>query len=451
VAEPRFSGYRVVEEIGSGTVSTIFKAVQEPLGRTVAIKSLKPTIAPSSPFAAQLEREARVLSGLSHAGIVLFYDFVKTESQMYLVLEHVEGWTLAEMLKKRRSFSPEVVAAVGVEVAEALAHAHDRGVVHRDLKPANVLVGKRGEVKLIDFGIAQRERLPSADEPLAPGEHGSFGTPAYMSPEQLLGDDVDARSDLFSLGVLLYQLAAGVRPYESRDPKDRRQADRLKAAVLLRDRSPDVPRGLERVVMRLIERARDDRYASAEVVAEQLSTYLRSVTRDTRSEILRRSLVDAGLVKGGASAPAGARPSPKRRDDTRATWAGFGAIGAAFLLGVTLVEWTSWSARSGRAAGRGPLELVPPRSGSLRVVATPWAEVWVDGQRVDVTPFARPVPLTAGVHYVSLRHPEAPEESRTVRVAEGESVLVDVAMRIDGFATATDAGASARNTREGGP
>jgi serine/threonine-protein kinase len=450
MGEPRFPGYRVVEELGSGTMSTIYKAVREPLGRVVAIKSLKPTISPSSPFAAQLEREARVLAELSHSSIVLFYDFVKTETQMYLVLEYVDGWTVAEMLKKKRTFLPEAVAAVGVEVAEALAHAHERGVIHRDVKPSNVLVGKRGDLKVIDFGIAQRDRLPSADEPLAPGDQGSFGTPAYMSPEQLLGDHVDARSDLFSLGVLLYQMAAGVRPYESRDPKDKRQADRLRPALPLRDRAPEVPRALERIVMRMIERSPADRYGSAEVVAEQLSTYLRSVTRETRSEILRRALADAGLVKG--SLPPAAPRLHKTRDTTRGTWTGFAAIGALFVLGAALVEWNAWGSRSGLAAGASPLALSPPRAGSLRVAATPWAEVWVDGQRVDVTPFARPIPLAAGVHYVSLRHPDAPEEVRTVRVAEGESVLLDVTMRVDGLPEgALDAGAAVRSTKEGGP
>jgi serine/threonine-protein kinase len=431
VALPSFPGYRVLEELGSGALSTIYKAVQEPLGRTVAIKSLKPTIAPTSPFAAQLEREARVLGELSHSGVVLFYDFVRSPTQMYLVLEYVDGWSLADLLKKKRSFSPETVAAIGVEIAEALAHAHERGIVHRDVKPGNVLLSKRGETKLIDFGIAQRDRLPSADEPLVHGEQGAYGTPAYMSPEQLLGDQVDARSDLFSLGVLLYQMASGVRPYESRDGRDKRMGDRMRPAVPLRDRAPETPRALERIVMRLIEKAPADRYGSAEVVAEQLSTYLRSVTRDTRSAILRRALADAGLMKGQVAAEA-RRPQP-RRDTLRATWAGFAAVGVLFALAVGLLQWRAWNARSGLRAGAAPLELAPPRAGALRVVAVPWAEVFVDGQRIDVTPFARAIPLAAGVHYVVFKHPDAPDESRTVQIGEGETLLLSVTMKVDGI------------------
>src|SRR5207237_7409059 len=144
------------EELGSGALSTVYRAVSEPLGRGVAIKALKSTIAPTSPFAAQLEREARVLAELSHANILLLLDFVKTSDAMYLVLEHVDGWSLAEILAKspKKGVPAEVAAAVGAQAARALAYAHERGVVHRDVKPSNLLVGKRGEVKLVDFGIA---------------------------------------------------------------------------------------------------------------------------------------------------------------------------------------------------------------------------------------------------------------------------------------------------------
>jgi serine/threonine-protein kinase len=213
VTTPRIEGYRILEELGSGAVSTVFKAAQEPLGRVVAIKVLKTTINPSSPFAAQLEREAHVLGEIAHPNVVMLFDFVKTESKMYLVLEYVDGVSLAAVLGKATRLAPEIVAAIGAEIARGLAHAHARGVVHRDIKPANVMLSKRGEVKISDFGIAQRERLPSVDEPLTRiDESAAFGTPAYMSPEQILGEVVDARSDIFSLGVVLYQLVCGARP-----------------------------------------------------------------------------------------------------------------------------------------------------------------------------------------------------------------------------------------------
>ena len=260
---PTFGAYRVVEQLGSGALSTVYKAVQEPLGRTVAVKALKSTIAPGSPFAAQLEREARVLGELCHPNVVLLYDFVKDKDQMYLVVEHVDGFSLADILAKRPRLSADLVAAIGCQLARALGHAHERGIVHRDVKPANVLVSRRGEVKIVDFGIAQRDRLPSADIPLtrgrddaSPETNSAFGTPAYMSPEQILGEMVDARSDLFSLGVVFYQLLSGARPFDTKETKDKRassQRIRRDPPAPLRTRAPDVPRAVERVVMRLLE------------------------------------------------------------------------------------------------------------------------------------------------------------------------------------------------------
>src|SRR5262249_13773059 len=131
------------------------------------------------------------------------------------VLEYVDGVSLAELLSKSGELTVQGTLAVGLEITRALAHAHDRGVIHRDIKPANVVLSRRGGVKLVDFGIAHDHGVPSSPEPLEAGS--TFGTPAYMSPEQILGEPLDARTDLFSLGIVLYQLASGVRPFDGPD------------------------------------------------------------------------------------------------------------------------------------------------------------------------------------------------------------------------------------------
>ncbi len=188
---PTIEGFRILEELGSGSLSSVYKAIEELLDRPVALKVLRNTLAPDSPFAAQLEREARVLATLSHPNIGSLHAFSKTETRMYLVLEFVDGFSLATLAKKKPTLAPEVVAVVGAAVARGLAHAHERGVVHRDIKPANILIGRRGEIKVFDFGIAQRALRPGEPVALSPlrlENIAAFGTPAYMAPEQILGE-----------------------------------------------------------------------------------------------------------------------------------------------------------------------------------------------------------------------------------------------------------------------
>src|SRR5689334_5199284 len=199
-----FDGCEIQRKLSSGPVCDLYRAVQEPLGRTVLIKALGRNILPSSPFASTLEREARLLSELDHPGIVKVHDFVKREGRMWLVLEHVDGVTLEELLTKAKRLAEPSALAIALRITEALAHAHEHSVVHRDLIPKNVMVSKRGEIKLMNFALAVDERMPTAPE-LLDGSTGYLG-PVYMSPEQILGEPADPRSDLFSLGVMLYEL-----------------------------------------------------------------------------------------------------------------------------------------------------------------------------------------------------------------------------------------------------
>ena len=197
MSEIRFGNYRVVEALGSGALATIYKAVQEPLGRVVALKALKTQIAPSSSFGEQLDREAKILRDLAHPNVVLLLDVGRTAAgRPFLVLENIEGPSLQQLLEKKRMLPLEAALAIAVGVCAALEHVHERNVVHRDVKPGNVLVTSGGVVKLIDFGIAQRAHTASLSDAfgsegvtpsgrLAPeAVKDAFGTPAYMSPSR---------------------------------------------------------------------------------------------------------------------------------------------------------------------------------------------------------------------------------------------------------------------------
>jgi eukaryotic-like serine/threonine-protein kinase len=443
VAElPDIEGYRVVAELGSGSLSSVYKALEEPLGRTVALKVLRATIPPSSALAAQLEREARVLAELCHPNIGSLYGFAKTETRMHLVLEFVDGFSLATLLKKRPSVPFDCVAAIGAAVARGLAHAHARGIVHRDIKPSNILLSRRGEVKVFDFGVAQR--ASPSEEPVGLStlrleDVAAFGTPAYMSPEQILGESVDARSDIFSLGVVLYQLLCGARPFERGDETDGRPtAHRIRRdpPIPLHRRAPDVPAALERLVMRAIEKAPADRFSSAEAMADRLDELSAARSGLPGDRLVVRALAHAGLASEDDTRGTAA-PKRKARASVRRAITGIAVLGAVGIAGGGALQATAH--REGQTAGARPLELVPASPGYVRVLATPWAEVWLDGQRVEVTPFARGIPVTPGTHYVTLVHPNAPVEKRTVAVQAGETRMVDVLMAVPELAPGADA------------
>jgi hypothetical protein len=445
VTRERFGNCRVLGELGSGSLTTVYRASQEPLGREVAIKALKGSISTSSSFAVHLEREGHMLSELSHPNVSMLFELVKTDADLYLVLEYVGGPDLAVVLSRIPRLPPEAAFIIGGAIARGLEHAHDRGIVHRDVKPSNVVLSSRGEVKLVDFGIAQRLRRHDDGEPNEE-ESLAFGTPAYMSPEQILGDTVDARSDLFSLGVVLYQMLTGARPFEGDDAKDRRastQRIRRAPATPLRARAPDVPRPFERVVMRLLEKLPADRYASAGAVADELEELSRARVRGSPRGVVARVLREAGFTK--TTAPSGEVTLPIE-PPLRPVYLGFAAIFAVAVCLATAIQVADEGAREALHAGEAPLELMPLKGAQLRVLATPWADVAVDGQHVETTPFARPIPLAPGMHFVTLTHPDAPPEQRAIKLAAGETRTLDVtmALRVNGSDAAmatTDAGA----------
>jgi len=427
-ALPAFDGCDVLERVRAGPIVEQYRAIQNPLGRPVTIKALGPSILPSSPFAAALEREARLLAKLNHPNVVAVHDFVQRGDRMWLVLEHVDGVTLREVRAQASRISQASAVGIALAIAEGLAHAHARGVVHRDLCPDSVLVSTEGELKLIDFSVASDERLPTAPE-LLDGTSGKRSL-AHASPEQVLGEQPDPRSDWFSLGAVLYELLAGKPPFGSADDPGATLRIRNEQPPPLARFVPDLLPAVERIVQRCLQKLPAHRFESAAELIRGLEGALAELG-ETREGAIRGALKAAGFASRESTvpfSPAGART---------ASVSVFGVARVLFLAFALIVGGTAaiqlLLQRSGGEAGRagrGPLALAPANPGYLRVVAEPWADVIVDGQKVETTPFARPIPLSPGVHYVRLEHPQAPAERRTIELMAGETVLLDVAMRV---------------------
>jgi eukaryotic-like serine/threonine-protein kinase len=349
--------YQVVEKIGEGGMGVLFRARDVRLGRDVAIKILRPGAGGDARGTRRLLEEARAASALNHPGIVTVHDVgvvvLDGQDVAFIAMECVDGRSLRQVMTERR-LGPGEVLDYAVAIAEALAVAHAAGVVHRDLKPANLMIGSSGRVKVLDFGLARRtEEPPAVDTPTVSAAEPSggrapyespAGTAAYMSPEQAEGRPLDARSDVFSFGVVLYEMLAGRRPFQGGSSLSLASAILRDPPPPLRSLGPDVPRALEGIVMRCLAKRPDDRYASAgEALLDLVACRARFAARSSGWRAVVRQ--------------------------PRYVW-------PALLVGVALVSLAAW-AWTREASRRWALEQALPEIDRLVAKGEPYTAYWL--------------------------------------------------------------------------
>src|SRR5512144_9867 len=334
-AGTRVGPYEIVEPLGFGGMGEVYRARDPRLGREIALKVLPEQVSADADRLARFEREARSASALNHPHIVAVYDVGRADSLSYIAMELVEGRTLRELVASGPLPAKRAVA-IAAQAADALAKAHSAGIVHRDLKPENVMVSRDGFVKILDFGLAKLVAPPPSDSrgSLAPTAIDAtrpgmlLGTVGYMSPEQARGAEVDFRSDQFSFGSILYEMASGRRAFQRESPPETMAAIIREEPESLARTASGWPAPYRWIVERCLQKDPEDRYASTRDLARELAD-----VRDHFSEIDRSGI-------GVAETSPVAAPRAKRRPFAL-------LVVSALAFGLGIATATLWSSRRG--------------------------------------------------------------------------------------------------------
>jgi serine/threonine-protein kinase len=314
----RLGPYRIVKELGRGGMGTVYSAVEERTGTAAAVKVLAPQLAVHEGFRERFEAEIDSLKTLEHPNIVKLFGYGQEGNYLYYAMELVEGTSLEDELANGRRFAWREACRIGIDLCRALKLAHDHGIIHRDIKPANLLLTKDGQIKLTDFGIA---RLFGNEGITADG--GVLGTAEYMAPEQADGRRATHRSDLYSLGGVLYALLAGRAPFRSKSMLEMLQMQRFSLPEPVRRYAADTPAEMERIIAQLLEKDPADRLPNALQVGRRLEAMLHGLslredesTSDTADDVQAIDADDKGFVVSGGTVDVDSSMKPNQLNIT---------------------------------------------------------------------------------------------------------------------------------------
>ncbi|MGI9101318.1 MAG: protein kinase domain-containing protein [Terriglobales bacterium] len=378
--------YRILKKLGSGGMGLVYEAEDIRLGRRVALKFIPENISGNGNALARFEQEARTTSSLNHPNIATIYDIASHNGLPFIVMELLQGESIKDRLERTSLIDIVEVLDIAIQLADALDAAHASGIVHRDLKPGNIFLTNRGQAKILDFGLAKlAPDQQMVAEPVGAGRRHKPaeaitemnvipGTTVYMSPEQARNEPLDPRSDLFSLGIVLYEMATGRKPFMARTSVLALDAIQHQRPVSPLSLNPELPSGFEPLVGKLLEKNRDDRYQSA----HELATDLRLLRRDLEMRAL------------GAEVPTRAA-APSRTFRKLSVRQIYALVGIAGLLVMILLVITVWWAKHGRG---GPV----PVAANNTIVVLPFTNVSGDPD-TDFLRFALPDELVKILAY----------------------------------------------------
>src|SRR3954470_12629515 len=294
----KVSRYEITGELGKGAMGRVYKAVDPTIGRTVALKTMRLDVhgLETDEMLRRFKNEARLAGVLNHGNIVTIYDAGEQDGLFYIAMEYIEGITLHGVLNERKTLSPEEIINISKQICAGLDHAHHHGVIHRDVKPANIMLEPDGTAKIMDFGIAKSGGgLTSTGQVL--------GTPNYMAPEQVRGHVLDGRTDLFSFGVMLYEMTTGEKPFAGTNVTTIIYKIIHENPVPPRELDVTIHPGLDKVIMKALAKKPEERYQTGAELARELQAY-KSLGANTDST--------QEIPSGAYPAPTGAAPAPAK-------------------------------------------------------------------------------------------------------------------------------------------
>lgn len=447
--------FNITGILGQGAMGTVYRAHDPLLDRTVAIKTVGcagMSRDEAAAFEERFYREARSAGRLNHKNIVTIHDVGRSDDLAYIAMEYLSGRNLREVLDSSIVLPVERSADIAAQIADGLDFAHANGVVHRDIKPANIMVFDNGSVKIADFGVAQ---MSSGSQTVA---GVSFGSPKYMSPEQVSGQKVDGRSDIFSLGAVFYEMLVGRPPFSGDDLEAVLYQVLNGAPPLPSTFLPNLPRGFDRIVARALAKDPEKRFRSAAEMAAALRKY-RRIARQAEKEQLGGT-VQAAAGPGDATVLVKPVTTPVAVPVSKSVPKAL-LYAVPLLLVVGIGSWlffglsrspvpTAASATSGEASVESPASVLPSvaegatgepmvvpvavekdeqptapsGNGRVRLAISPWGEVHVDGKMLGVSPPLNEVVLPAGKHRIEIRNGSFAPYRQNIDLASDASLRI---------------------------